>query len=110
MKSITIFALFVGLFLHSVTGNSQNYTPLLNTFNEWQFTTCYTGCLTDIYYTDGDTTVNGKTYKILDGFHYISRTFLIREDVPNKKVYLLLDNPGGHAFENLLYSSQIGLR
>src|SRR5690606_32530778 len=67
---------------------SQDYKPLLDNLNEWQFTTCFSGCLTDTYYTDGDTIVEGKSYKILDGFHYISRTFLLREEVNNKKVFL----------------------
>ncbi len=65
---------------------TQSYKPLLDNFNEWHFTTCYSGCLTDVYYTDGDTIVNGTTYKILDGFHYISRTFLLREDTNARTV------------------------
>ena len=47
----------------------QAYIPLLDNQNEWHFTNCYEGCLTDIYYTNGDTIVNNKTHKILDGFH-----------------------------------------
>jgi hypothetical protein len=71
----------------------QSYTPLLDQINEWQFTTCYFGCLTDIYYTDGDTVVNGKNYKILDGYHFISRSFLIREDVNSRRVFMTITQP-----------------
>ena len=67
---------------------SQPYQPMLATSNQWHFTTCYSGCLTDVYYTNGDTLVNGENYKILDGYHYISRTFLLKESVSEKKVYL----------------------
>lgn len=66
---------------------SQSYRPLLDQTNQWQHTSCYFGCLNDVYYTDGDTIVNGVSHKILDGYHFISRTFLLREDVPAKKVY-----------------------
>jgi hypothetical protein len=66
----------------------QAYKPLLDEFNEWHFTTCYFGCLTDVYYTNGDTIVNGKNHKVLDGFHYISRTFLLHEELAERKVYL----------------------
>lgn len=67
---------------------AQAYKPLLDQTNQWHFTGCNFGCLTDVYYTDGDTLVDGMNYKILDGFHYISRTFLLRENLPEKKVYL----------------------
>lgn len=82
--------------------NSQNYVPLLDQTNQWHFTTCNFGCLTDVYFTDGDTIVNGMSHKILDGFHYISRTFLLREDVAAKKVYLTKVNANSSS-EYLLY-------
>jgi hypothetical protein len=67
----------------------QNYTPLLNQTNEWQLTSCYNGdCITDIYYTNGDTIVNNQNFKVLDGYHYINRNFLIREDIEEKKVFM----------------------
>ncbi len=93
---ITAF-LFVG-----IAAFSQSYKPLLDNLNEWHFTGCYFGCSTDVYYTDGDTIVDGNNYKILDGYHYISRTFLLREDVPSKKVYLKILSPGFNE-EFLLY-------
>ncbi|HET8804324.1 MAG TPA: T9SS type A sorting domain-containing protein, partial [Aequorivita sp.] len=51
---------------------------------------------------DGDTIVDGKNYTILDGYHYISRTFLLREEVNNRKVFLNKVAPG-HNEEFLLY-------
>ena len=74
---------------------------MLDDYNEWQVTSCYFGCITDAYYTDGDTIVDNFNYKILDGYHYISRTFLLREDVSAQKVYLnLITNNKG---DYLLY-------
>ena len=93
---------FLLVSLLGVRSGAQEYTPLLDAFNEWQFTTCYFGCLTDVYYTDGDTLVDGVPHKILDGFHYISRTFLLREDVEERKVYLNIVNTSGNS-EYLLY-------
>ena len=89
-------------FLFSFQIWSQEYKPLLDDINEWHFTTCYFGCLTDVYYTNGDTLVNGKSHKVLDGYHYISRTFLIREEVENRKVYMTIVNDSGYD-EYLLY-------
>lgn len=94
--------LFLFLALNMLPLFSQEYTPLLDSLDEWHFTSCYFGCLTDVYFTDGDTIVDGKTYKILDGFHYISRTFLLREDIEEKKVFLNLVTPGYNQ-EYLLY-------
>lgn len=91
------------LLLHSVLSiQSQNYTPLLDQTNKWYVTTCYNGCITDSYYTDGDTLVNNQIHKILDGYHYISRTFLLREDVNEKKVFLTKIS-GNRKDEFLLY-------
>ncbi|RMA64216.1 T9SS type A sorting domain-containing protein [Ulvibacter antarcticus] len=88
---------------------SQAYKPLLDNVNEWQFTTCNFGCLTDKYFTDGDTIVDGNTFKILDGFHYISRTFLLREQVPERKVFMTFASSSGNT-EYLLYdfSMEVG--
>jgi len=90
------------LLVISSMGFSQNYTPLLGNYNEWQFSTCYNGCITDTYFTEGDTLVDNKNYKVLDGYHYISRTFLLREEVTTKKVFLNLIQPKGNT-EYLLY-------
>lgn len=80
----------------------QTYVPLLDTQNEWHFTSCYEGCITDVYYTNGDTLVNNKTHKILDGYHYISRTFLLHEDIEEKKI-LLTKISSNRIDEYLLY-------
>lgn len=68
----------------------QDYKPMLSDGNEWQFLTCFQGncAVIDLYFTDGDTLVNNKTHKILDGYHYISRSFLLREVVEDKQVFL----------------------
>ena len=95
---IIVCLLFFGL-----NSQAQAYKPMLAQFNEWHLTNCFSGCGTDIYYTDADTVVNGLTYAILDGFHYISRTFLLREDVGEKKVYMLLMGVGKTDVEYLLY-------
>lgn len=83
-----IFILLSSVCLLQLSSIAQSYTPLLDNFNEWHFTTCFSGCPTDIYYTDGDTVVNGVDYKVLDGFHYISRSFLLTEDTLARTVSL----------------------
>ncbi len=106
MKSILLlFIVFFSTFL-----SAQEYTPMLAETNEWHFTTCFQGdCGEDVYYTDGEMVVEGNVYKILDGYHYISREFLLREEVVDKQVYLATII-GGVFRENLLYdfSLEIG--
>jgi hypothetical protein len=84
---------YIALFLKCLLVLGQNYTPMLDTQNEWHITSCYGGCITDIYYTNGDTLVNNKMHKILDGYHYISRTFLLHENIEEKKVFLTRISP-----------------
>ncbi len=97
-NNIFIFCLFLYACI-----SAQTYKPLLDNRNEWHLISCYEGdCIRDIYYTDGDTIVNGQTHKILDGYHYISRTFLLRENIPDKKVYLTTII-GNQIKEHLLY-------
>ncbi|MCB0457719.1 MAG: hypothetical protein KDC91_08250, partial [Flavobacteriaceae bacterium] len=96
------FLIITFLLLTHWKGISQEYVPLLDQVNEWHFTNCYFGCLTDIYFTDGDTIVDNKTHKILDGYHYISRTFLLREDIPAKQIFLTKVNETANE-EYLLY-------
>ncbi|MEM0516882.1 T9SS type A sorting domain-containing protein [Aequorivita flava] len=100
MKSVFILLLVL---LFSFPAIGQDYKPILDHRNEWHFTTCNFGCYTDKYYTDGDTLVNGMMYKILDGYHFISRTFLLREDLAEKKLYFLKIRPSGGVEEYLLY-------
>ncbi len=82
---------------------AQNYVPLLSNLNEWHLTSCYNGCITDIYYINGDTTSNGLNYKVIDGYHYIERTFWLRESITEKKVYLSFANSDKNRAEKLLY-------
>ena len=51
-----------------------------------------------------NTTLNGNTYKVLNGFHYISRTFWLREEVQNKKVFLSTED-GNTRNEDLIYDA-----
>ena len=96
--------IFLALIFVTTQVYSQDYKPLLDNNNEWQLTACFpgSGCFTDFYYTDGDTLVDGKMHKILDGYHFISRTYLLREEVANKKVYFTKVD-GAHIDEYLLY-------
>lgn len=96
------FAVFFFSFLGVFNTFSQNYEPLLNEMNEWHFTNCFGSCTTINYFTDGDTLVNGEIYKILDGYHYVSRTFLLREDSNARKVYLGKIDPGTGSFSTYL--------
>ncbi|MCW5520622.1 T9SS type A sorting domain-containing protein [Aureitalea sp. L0-47] len=101
-------SIFIILFSLSQLVCAQSYTPLLDNYNEWKFTTCFFGCLTDLYYTDGDTVVNNTEYKILDGYHYISRTFLLREDLQDKKIYLRILNYSNEEFLLYDFSMDVG--
>ena len=96
-KSLCILLLFLSNLAHC-----QQYKPLLDTYNQWSVRYCFSGCSTDIYYTNGDTIVDAMNYKVLDGYHFISRGFLLREDVTEKKVYLKTILPSGIR-EYLLY-------
>lgn len=79
--------------LKSFSTNAQSYEPLLGTLNEWRVTSCFGSCNTFSYYTDGDTIVGGENYKILDGYHYASRSFLLREDIQEMQVFLMKISP-----------------
>ncbi|MGJ8661742.1 MAG: hypothetical protein ACSHXL_06875, partial [Bacteroidota bacterium] len=88
---------------------SQNYQAMLDHKSEWQITTCTTNCYTDIYYTDGDTTDNGYNYTVLNGYHYISRTFWIRENIAEQKVYMSYIDPVRGREEVLLYDYSLNV-
>ena len=88
------FQLYVLFFFVGVVLNSfGQYKPMLDFKNEWHVTYCYNGCNTNTYYTDGDTLVDGMNYKVLDGYHFISRTFLLRENTTERRVYLTKIEP-----------------
>ncbi|MEZ4857968.1 MAG: T9SS type A sorting domain-containing protein [Flavobacteriaceae bacterium] len=100
MKNLLLFFFLLAFSKHPYC---QDYKPLLDNYNEWNVRFCYSGvCDTDIYYTNGDTIVDGVNFKILDGYHYISRGFLLREEVSSKKVYLKAFLPNG-VYDYLLY-------
>ena len=48
----------------------QTYNKMLSNNIEWQLTSCNNGCVTDIYFIDGDTIYNGYNYSILNEFIY----------------------------------------
>lgn len=88
---------------------AQSYKPLLDYYNEWNLRFCFASiCDTDLYYTNGDTIVDGMNYKVLDGYHYISRGFLLREDVAQKKVYLKVILPSSTT-DYLLYDFSLAV-
>ncbi|MDG1477441.1 MAG: T9SS type A sorting domain-containing protein [Vicingaceae bacterium] len=105
MKSILL------LFILGIAslGHTQVYQPMLGNLNEWKITNCNSaGCLSNTYFIDGDTTFSGFHYQILNGFHFISKTFWLREDSLAQKVYFSYDT--GTRREILLYdfSLQVG--
>ena len=86
-KEILFFFIFI-----SLNSISQIYQPMLEDKSEWHITSCSNGCITDVYYTDGDTLYNNISYKILNGYHYVSKTFWIREDTNQRKIYMSFIN------------------
>jgi hypothetical protein len=81
---------------------------MLDTAKEWHLSWCDAACKTEIYYLDGDTLEGGKSYKVLNGFHYISRSFWLREDISSRKVWISLEiNRKRQEF--LLYDFSLGL-
>ena len=72
--------------------SQQTYNEMLTHDIEWQLTSCNNGCITDVYFIDGDTIHNGYSYSILNGYHFISKTFWLREDIQNQTVYMSLVN------------------
>jgi len=82
------YLLVISFLFAGISFFAQTYHPILDHESEWHVTSCFGGCLTDVYYTDGDTLENGITYKILDGYHYISRTFWLRENSSEQKIYM----------------------
>ena len=83
---VFLLTLNVGAFWNSCF--AQPYIPMLAESNEWRVVSCFDGCITDAYFTLGDTLLDGKVYRVLDGYHYINGNMLIREDVEERKVYL----------------------
>lgn len=94
--------LFLLISLISFDVFAQEYKPMANHNSEWHLESCNTSCRNDIYYTDGDTTFNGTNYTVLNGYHFIMKTFWLRENEAEKKVYLSVQS-GNKREEFLLY-------
>ena len=95
-------AIVLAISVCSVLLRAQGYISLLKGYSEWHVTNCYFGCITDKYYTTGDTVINLQHYTFLDKYHY-NRNFLIREDTNSRKVYMRLLSDPVTAREYLLY-------
>jgi len=107
MKALSTIPVYLPLLLFVFTlsvykTKAQSYIKLLNHYSEWHVTTCNSGCLTDSYYTIGDTLINGYHYTFLDLYHY-NKNFVIREDTFTRKVYMRLLSQPSTAKEYLLY-------
>ena len=87
MKKIKFICIIFFLIIFQKTF-SQTYNEMLSNDIEWQVTSCYNGCITDIYFIDDDTIYNGYNYSILNGYHFISKTFWLRENIQNQKIYM----------------------
>ena len=103
------FTIFAILLILGASNLAQNYIPLTDHRSEWHVTTCLNGCITDIYHTDGDTIYNGEFHKVLNGYHYISRTFWLREDIPNQQIFLSYFEPFKGRSEALLYDFSLNI-
>jgi hypothetical protein len=108
-KTLKRSLILLAILLMPLTSKSQSYIPMLDGVFEWHLTSCFSGCLTDVYYINSDTTVQGVNYKILDGFHYISRSFLFREELPNQRVFLSYPAGGKGNEEVLLYDFSLSV-
>lgn len=109
MKPYLFLCISLWFYLAPTHVEAQLYQPMLKEANEWHITNCFTGCFTDRYIAATDTIVQGKSYKILDGFHYISREFLLREDVASRKIYFLFIRNGKPDPEILLYDFSVAV-
>lgn len=90
------------IILFTNTLRSQSYISMLDTYAEWHVTNCNSGCMTDKYYTIGDTIINGLHYKFLDKYHY-NKNFVIREDTSSRQIHMRLLADPAPAKEYLLY-------
>lgn len=107
MKAFWIKTVYCNIFLVAFVlfvnkTKAQTYIKLLNSHSEWHVTNCNSGCLTDSYYTIGDTLINGYHYTFLDLYHY-NKNFVLREDTLSRKIYMRLLSQPSSAKEFLLY-------
>jgi hypothetical protein len=99
-------AIWILLYLSTFNTRAQSYMPMLDSYSEWHITGCYTGCLTDFYYTIGDTTIDGMDYKFLDLFHYM-KNFVLREDTAQRKIYMRFLGASAGPRDLLLYDFKL---
>ncbi len=102
------FLLLLVTILFVLKTKSQSYIPMLDSHSEWHVTNCFFGCLTDKYYTIGDTTFKGHSYKFLDLFHYM-KNFVIREDTTLQRIYMRILNSPADTGEFLLYDFKLAV-
>lgn len=100
---------FLLLFSVNKYSSAQNYIPLLDSDNEWHVTSCEISCITDEYYSQKDTFYNGLNYTVLDGYHYISKTFWLREDISQQKVFMSFQEIGKARTEIILYDFSLNI-
>lgn len=106
------------VFWVSNTTNSaaQAYQPMLGDYNEWYQLYWFEGGDTYLYYTFGDTTLGGKSYKVIlsDLAHeplHPKVVGAIREDVAQRKIYYRDFNTSSTSFDTvevLLYDFSKG--
>lgn len=88
---------------------AQPYQPLVTQTKQWFIRSYEFGIpIYDFYYAQGDTLINGLSYRFLHGYHY-NKNFLLREDLSQRQVFILINN-GAFFQEYLLYdfSLQVG--
>ena len=81
------FLVLICICFSKYTFGQSNYSMLSHS-SEWHVTYCNNGCITDLYFTNHDTIFNSTIYKVLDGYHFISKTFWLREDITTKQVFM----------------------
>jgi len=77
----------ISFFFSNYTFGQSNYS-MLSHLSEWHVTYCNNGCTNDLYFINHDTAFNSINYKVLDGYHFISKTFWLREIISTKQVFM----------------------
>lgn len=70
-------------------GNAQDYIPMLGNSNQWYVLQVSEGGGTGIFMTKGDTLINNKIYKILGVQNFADIAGFIREEIIDRKVYMM---------------------
>lgn len=83
------FLIIASLFLLSIgikSSSAQVYQSMLGDSTGWYINYYYIFFNTDYYWASEDTVMDGKSYKIMNGFHYNRNTYL-REDTLSRQVF-----------------------